>query len=639
MKNKSILLWVLLTLTIVGSLPFLLSWYQLQDAKVAIIDQTQKSHMIISRATADRINNHIKKITELSKTLGNNPTIYIEPNSKNASELLKATLLSHPKIIAIGLTLRSNEDSDEIIQILNKNQSPFAHIKPEIQTVSKQDISLLSQGENRYLRIAIQTARPHVYIKIIQAIDFTTYLAPQILGDSARLDMVNSSGNIIFSSDENIAPLSKDILKQIQSKNLTSSANREPDSNNGQIYSLAKIDGTHWSIVSRQPIKLAELAATKISSTAWKAFIIISAIMTALLLIAYYSWVKPIRSLIKSYNKMTGKQNNTSWQGDEVRTLEKSFSDISKYLDNKHALSQTFVDRYQVISAIGFGGMGSVFLGWDPRLKRHVALKTLPIKSAFGSREDMSDTLVQEAITAAKISHSNVVSIYDVVSTKNTAFIAMEYINGESLYSLLKRKKKLSVSNTLSIAIAISKGLESAHNLGFVHRDIKPENILLGLNGDIKLTDFGTTVLLQTIKTDKVTGSPAHIAPEIYLHGKVSIQSDLFALGVVLVTCLVGKNPFKGKTPKQTKFNIINKNVSFPKEMKSDSLTKLVNALQQVLNKDPNQRPKSAAAFIDLIRDIAPDTIKWNPAEAGIQSTKEIIYAQSNDTTVVNLHN
>lgn len=636
MKNKSILLWVILTLIVVGSMPFALSWYQLKNSQSAIIDQTQKSHMIISRATADRVHNQINKYLDLADSLGNNPNLYLTPDSDKASDLLKGTILAYPQISAIGLTLRSNNE-DKIIQILNNNQNSFNNIKSEITAVKQKPISIVAHNSAKYLRITSETARPNVFIKIFQKANFKKLLNPQILGKSSRLDMVDSNGNILFSSNNNLDTLSDKIISLLQSKNITSYANRNNTTNNRQIYSVAAIPGTSWSIVSRQPIEYAEMAATKISSTAWKAFFIILAIMSSLLFVAYYSWVKPIRRLIKSYNNLTGNAQHDSWQGNEVSTLEKSFSDISKYLDNKKALSQTFVDRYQVISALGFGGMGSVFLGWDPRLKRHVALKTLPMNESFGTREDMSDTLVQEAITAAKISHSNVVSIYDVVSSKNTAFIAMEYVNGESLHSLLQRKKKLSIKNTLSIAIAISKGLESAHNLGFVHRDIKPENILLGVNGDIKLTDFGTTVLLQSLEKDKITGSPAYIAPETYLHGTVSVQSDLFALGVVLITCLIGKNPFKGKTKKETEYNIINNNIAFPKELKSKVLQNLILALEKITHKDPQKRPNTATEFIDLIREVTPEKITWNPAQAGIQSTKEIIYAQSDDTTVVNL--
>ncbi len=101
---------------------------------------------------------------------------------------------------------------------------------------------------------------------------------------------------------------------------------------------------------------------------------------------------------------MGDENNQEEWHGGEVLALEQSFDALTRHINDRNALGKVFVDRYQVISTIGKGGMGSVFLGWDPRLDRHVALKTLPIGGSFGSRENMSQTLVQEAITAARIS-------------------------------------------------------------------------------------------------------------------------------------------------------------------------------------------------------------------------------------------
>ncbi|MBL4660435.1 MAG: serine/threonine protein kinase [Alcanivoracaceae bacterium] len=620
-------------------LPFILSWYQITNSQEAIINQSQKSHMIISRATADRISSHLEKYIGLSDTLGNNPRVYLRPDSAESSELLKATMISEKAILAIGLTIEQEGAKPSVIQLLKKNNA-LKKLEEIITNPTNKQITLRREGKQNYLIIKKQTARPKVDISIVLPINFSKFLNPTILGQFASISLVSNDGSLIENSGEVFVELSKTLTKQIQSGMVFDSANRYTESNEKDIVALASVAHAQWSVISRQPLKFAEVAASNMASTARKTFMFILIIMGLLILLAYYSWVKPLRKIVKSYRSLLGADGEISnWKGNEVAALEQSFDTITKHIDNRNALSQIFVDRYQVISAIGAGGMGSVFLGWDPRLKRHVALKTLPINSTFASREDMSEVLVQEAITAAKISHRNVVSIYDVVSTDSTAFIAMEYVDGETLHTFIKRNKRLSLEQTIVIAIAISKGLHSAHEMGFVHRDIKPENILLGVNGDIKIIDFGTTSMLQTLVNDDVTGTNGYIAPEIYKRGEVSVKSDLFALGVVIATCILGENPFLGKKVHITKNNIINKKIVFPADIKTIESSKLLLIIERLLSKNPDKRPESAAMVAKLVSNAASHKPQWNAKIAGVQSSREHIYADSKNTTVIPINN
>jgi hypothetical protein len=639
MKKRSLIFWISLTIFLVGSLPFLLSWYQIKNSNEAIIDQAQKSHMIISRATADRLGAVIEKYLNLAQSLGSNQSVYLQPDSSESSEILKSTLISQNEILTIGLYLISKDDGFKVIQLLNKKQDKLNDIESLIQKNANDSISLISDNQQNLLLINKSTARPNVSIVIIAQIDFKTFLDPSVLGQSANLYLLDPNSKIIARSgtEENI--LSENILQQLESKNITSSANRTHQSGSKRVIeSLAKVPHTDWFIVSQQPTKFAEQIATQMSSTAKKTFLLSMVIMALLVIFAYYSWVKPIRNIIHNQRKLMGlNDSDDQWNGDEVTALELSFDALTQHINDRNALGNIFVERYQVISPIGKGGMGSVFLGWDPRLSRHVALKTLPLdtEDSFGSRQDMSQTLVQEAITAAKISHRNIVSIYDVISTKSTAFIAMEFIDGESLGSLLSRKGCLPLSMILPIIVAISRGLESAHNLGFVHRDIKPDNILLDQNGDIKLTDFGTTILLKhSIEKDFITGTSGYIAPEIYLKGEFSAKSDLFSLGVVIATCLLGENPFKGKKQHNIKYNTINKEVVFPKEIREQGSIEIFELIDSLLEKNPHKRPKSANEVADSIIVRAQQKIHWDATKIGILSAQENNYENSEETTL-----
>lgn len=639
MKNRSLIFWVSLTVLLVGSLPFLLSWYQIKNSNEAIIDQAQKSHMIISTATADRLGATVENHIKLVESLGKNQRIYLDPSTSEAAETLKSALISQNDVLSIGLFLRSDDNSFKVIQLLNKKESSLKDIESLITKSSSRTVSLIPYNGQNLIHIRKATARPNVYLSIVAQIDFIKFLDPSILGDSANLYLLDVEANVVASSGGKLSDLSDNILQQLKSNNIISSANRTGDKKQTKtIESLAKVPNSNWFVISQQPTEFAEKTTTDMASTAKKAFLLACMIMFVLISIAYYSWIKPIRKIIQSQKQLMGiNDSDSQWNGDEVTALELSFDSLTKHINNRNALSNVFVDRYQVISSIGKGGMGSVFLGMDPRLNRHVALKTLPLDTsdAFGTREDMSKILVQEAITAAKLSHRNIVSIYDVISTESTAFIAMEFIDGESLGSLLSRTGPMTLSNILPIIVAVSRGLESAHNIGFVHRDIKPDNILLDQNGDIKLADFGTTILLaNSIEKDFVTGTTGYIAPEIYLKGEFGVKSDLFSLGVIIATCLLGKNPFVGKKQHNTKFNIINKNIDFTADIRTQGSDEMFNLIDSLLDKDPLNRPDSAKDVANLIIEKSQQKIHWDAEEMGIKSAQENIYENSENTTL-----
>ena len=627
--------WVVLTLLVIGSLPFLLSWYQITQSKEAVVDQAQKNHLIISQATAERIATYINKYQDVAKNIAMDPNVYIAPDAAAASESLKAGLLLHGDIQLIGLLLNQQDQDTQVIQLARKNESSdidFESVKSQLTD----EVQLITQQGVKYLGIKVPSARPNVDVMMLVSLDTNKWLNPRILGQSASLSLVDDEGQLLEHSGDAFLPVSEKWLAMMKNGSISGMANRSADQAKDKFISaFAKIEQKPWYVISRQSVAFAEQSTAAMSRTAWRIFGLVLVAMLVLLTMAYFSWVKPIRRIVKAQNALLGDSNsNSDWKGGEVQALEQSFDALTKHINDRNALGKIFVDRYQVISPIGKGGMGTVFLGWDPKLDRQVALKTFPIGKQFDSRENMSQTLVQEAITAARISHRNVVSIYDVVSTKTTAFIAMEYIKGESLSSLLDRKGALSLPLTLSIAIAVLRGLEVAHKMGFVHRDIKPANILLDVNGDIKLTDFGTAALVSGIGTDDITGTYGYMAPETYQRGEVTFKSDLFAVGVLIAECLLGVNPFKGKKVHQTKSNTLNKKVVFPPQLGQPDAEKLFKAIDLLLDKDPKKRPNSANVMAELIVHTTPCAIKWDSEQAGVRIQKNEKRNEDEETIV-----
>jgi serine/threonine protein kinase/tetratricopeptide (TPR) repeat protein len=270
-------------------------------------------------------------------------------------------------------------------------------------------------------------------------------------------------------------------------------------------------------------------------------------------------------------------------------------------------MTPTKLGRYEVIGEIGSGGMGKVYKGWDPKLSRPVALKVIH-HSALGTLE--ADTLqpvkrfYQEARAAGKLSHPNIVTIYDI--SEETAFedpliyIAMEYLDGKGLDRHIKDKTPFTFDKRIGIIRRIAEGLAYAHGNGVIHRDIKPANIILTADNAPKITDFGLAKLADTSLTlsGAVMGTPSYMSPEQIYGSKVDHRSDIFSLSIVLYEFLTGGRPFSGGNITAIIYSVLNKAPELPTFL-NPSLPLVVNAfMQKGLAKDPGERFAGMKEFI-----------------------------------------
>ncbi len=213
-------------------------------------------------------------------------------------------------------------------------------------------------------------------------------------------------------------------------------------------------------------------------------------------------------------------------------------------------INRTLDKRYTILEHVGGGGMADVYRAHDKLLDRSVAVKVL--RSQFTNDEEFVARFRREAQAAAKLSHPNIVNIYDVGHDEDTYYIVMEYICGETLKERIQREKTIPVEIAVRIALEIAEALEHAHQNNLVHCDIKPHNILLTRTNRIKVTDFGIAraVTSATMNhTGTVLGSVHYFSPEQAKGGSVSAKSDIYSLGVVLYEMLTGTVPFNGETP------------------------------------------------------------------------------------------
>jgi len=204
--------------------------------------------------------------------------------------------------------------------------------------------------------------------------------------------------------------------------------------------------------------------------------------------------------------------------------------------------------RYQIIRTIGEGGMANVYLAYDTILDREVAVKVL--RGDLASDEKFVKRFQREAKAASSLNHPNIVEMYDVGEDNGNYFIVMEYIDGKTLKSLIKKRGGLSLSETVDIMMQLTSAIACAHDSFLIHRDIKPQNVLILEDGRVKITDFGIAIAMNSTEltqTNSVMGSVHYLPPEQANGAGATIKSDIYSLGILMYECLIGKLPFKGE--------------------------------------------------------------------------------------------
>ena len=258
-------------------------------------------------------------------------------------------------------------------------------------------------------------------------------------------------------------------------------------------------------------------------------------------------------------------------------------------------IGQIVKERYEILEILGEGGMAFVYKARDMQLERFVAIKTL--KPNYVNQETFVDRFKREAKTAANLNHPNIVQIFDWGIEEEPYFV-MEYIEGNTLTSIISKNRTISLSDILFIGAQVSSGLHAAHQKGLVHRDIKPGNIMITPDGKVKVTDFGIVSLQNEesdiTKTGSILGTASYISPEQAQGKPVSIESDLYSLGTVLYELITGKAPFSGDSPISTATKHLTEKPEKPSLFRRDLPKGVESAILKLLEKATYDRFKSA---------------------------------------------
>jgi serine/threonine-protein kinase len=232
-------------------------------------------------------------------------------------------------------------------------------------------------------------------------------------------------------------------------------------------------------------------------------------------------------------------------------------------------VGQVLDRRYHVIDRVARGGMATVYRATDTRLDRLVALKVMHV--GLGDDADFTRKFDREARAAAKLSHPNVVSVFDQGNDGGRPYIVMELVEGKTLRTVISRESPLAPVRALSMIEPVLSALASAHDAGLVHRDIKPENVLISERGQIKVGDFGlaraVTAQTSTATAGLLIGTVSYLPPELVLSGRADARSDVYSTGVVLFEMLTGRKPHTGETPIQVAYAHVHNDVPPPSSL------------------------------------------------------------------------
>lgn len=265
------------------------------------------------------------------------------------------------------------------------------------------------------------------------------------------------------------------------------------------------------------------------------------------------------------------------------------------------------IGRYEVSDEIGHGAMGTVWRARDPLIERTVAIKTVDLTQLRQEGADAETRFLREAQSAGRLSHPNIVTIYDIGETDKLAYIAMEYLPGATLRDVMD-KGQMPLDLVLDTTLQMAEALAFAHEHGVIHRDIKPANVVItGRNGRIKLTDFGIAHLTNSGHTlaGQMLGSPRYMSPEQAMGKEVNGRSDIFSLGAVLYEMLTATYAFDGSSLPSIVYRVINEAPPSATHFRPQLPHELNAVMMRMLSKDPAARPDARTLVNELVAFVA----------------------------------
>lgn len=265
---------------------------------------------------------------------------------------------------------------------------------------------------------------------------------------------------------------------------------------------------------------------------------------------------------------------------------------------------RTRLGHYDIVAELGRGGMGVVYKGYEASLNRYVAIKVLA--DSLAHDESIKQRFLREARSMAALNDPHIIQIYFIGEDEGQTYFVMEFVEGESLGSMLKRDHRLTVEQAAKVIQQTALGLSTAHDRGVIHRDIKPGNLMITSRGSVKIADFGIALSNQDLSsklttTGEFVGTPGYLSPEVCLGKPVDQRSDIFSLGIVLFEMLTGKMPFNDESPLGLMLEVVKAEIPDVRELNHDADAQIAAILAKMIAKEPADRYQNCHELVDAL--------------------------------------
>jgi hypothetical protein len=596
---------VALSLAAVALLPLAISSFGLVDLnRDALDEQVLRTHGVAAQTAAARVASFLSTRTALARGAAANPVL-ADPRSAEARRFLAENLGAWADLGVLAVQVAS-PSGEEVIRA--QLRDPAAQARTAATLTSAPGALLAVAGEEPTIRLTAPLPGGAGLLRLVcDGGRLRDAFLSTALGEEAEILVADRRGRVVLGTARSLASFPEEMVRSAL-PGLLSGAGRFRSRDGEVLGAYAPIPDSEWVVMSRQPTRVAEAVAARLRRRSALAIGAALLLIGALSATAYGSVVRPVRELVEAQRRLANLPPVADG-GDEIQELRRSFEALEQSLSDRRSLDDVFLGRYQVIEPLGTGAMGSVFRGWDPKLQRAVALKTVRLGPGLPpeKRRQLMDNLMREAVTLARLSHPHVVPIHDVEDSPEGAFIAMELVEGVNLEVLLWQRGRLPPSLVVPLGAAIARALAAAHAHGIAHRDVKPANVLLGRDGSIKVSDFGISELVTTIgsKGKRVFGTPGYVPPETLENGEYRTSGDLFALGVILYRSLRGVHPFAGGNVQEIVKATLLRPVQPLSRTVPDLPARLESLVLRLLEKDAVQRPADAGAVAAELEAIA----------------------------------
>ena len=590
------LLWKIAgALVAVGTLPLLLGATQLAAIhREALYEQLLRTQTVAARTAADRVDDYLRLRRALADSLAVNPGLGV---AGQAEAVAREALAASAGAGVVGISVH---DRDGRLVLRAQTRESAADAEQLLAAAPDPSPTLVARGNRLWAVVpAILPAGAGTLAVAAEADAIERALDPDELGEEARIALLDRSGRALpRAAGAKLDAMPDELVSAALSGRLSGAGRFAEETGAELVGAWSAADQGRWIVVSTQPAAAAEGAARRMARRSALAVVFALALVALITVAAWRALVQPLHALLAAQRQVAGLSRSLA-ASSGIGELRVALADMERHAQDRQALDEVFLGRYQVLEIVGSGGMGTIFRGWDPRLQRAVALKTVHVRRTADTdaRAKDSTRILAEAMRAAQISHPNVVAVYDAEETSEVAYVAMEYVDGVGLDRYLEERGQLDWREAVPLGRDIAEGLAAAHARQLVHRDVKPGNVLLGHDGSIKVADFGlaTYLRLRSESPGKVFGTPGFLAPEVLRGEEYDARADLYAVGVLLFRVLAGRYPFRGVGFREIVRSTVKDPTPRPAELLHLMPPDVAEIVSSLLDKDPERRPLSAA--------------------------------------------